>query len=80
MEENLPLVNVDREKIGQVIKNLIDNAIRYSEGGDIVCRAFVCLFHSIRPLVPTQSVHLFRPIPSSRSNVNRPVSRSEATL
>jgi signal transduction histidine kinase len=41
MEENLPLVNVDREKIGQVIKNLIDNAIRYSEGGDIVCRAFV---------------------------------------
>ena len=40
IEEDLPMVNVDSEKIGQVIKNLIDNAIRYSEGGDIVCKAF----------------------------------------
>ena len=41
MEENLPLVNADEEKIGQVIKNLIDNAIKYSSGGDIVAKAFV---------------------------------------
>ncbi|NOR54201.1 MAG: HAMP domain-containing protein [Candidatus Aminicenantes bacterium] len=41
MEENLPLVNADEEKIGQVIKNLIDNAIKYSPGGDIVAKAFV---------------------------------------
>jgi signal transduction histidine kinase len=40
IEENLPLVGADDEKIGQVIKNLIDNATKYSEGGDILCRAF----------------------------------------
>jgi signal transduction histidine kinase len=43
IEESLPLVNVDAEKIGQVIKNLVDNAIKYSIGGDIVCRAFLKL-------------------------------------
>ncbi len=43
IEDNLPLVNADGEKIGQVIKNLVDNAIKYSEGGDIVCRAFLRL-------------------------------------
>ena len=41
IEDDLPLVNADSEKIGQVIKNLLDNAIKYSSGGDIVCRAFV---------------------------------------
>ncbi|MBA3018190.1 MAG: HAMP domain-containing histidine kinase [Proteobacteria bacterium] len=41
MEENLPLVNADEEKIGQVIKNLIDNAIKYSPSGDIIAKAFV---------------------------------------
>jgi len=41
IEDNLPMIDVDGDKIGQVIKNLIDNAIRYSEGGDIVCRAFL---------------------------------------
>ncbi len=40
VEENLPLVNADADKIGQVIRNLIDNAIKYSKHGDIVCRAF----------------------------------------
>jgi signal transduction histidine kinase len=39
-EDNLPLVDADGEKIGQVIKNFIDNAIKYSKGGEIVCRAF----------------------------------------
>jgi signal transduction histidine kinase len=43
IEENLPFVNVDAEKIGQVIKNLVDNAMKYSIGGDIVCRAFLKL-------------------------------------
>ncbi len=41
MEQDLPLVSADGDKIGQVIKNLIDNAIKYSLGGDIVCKAFV---------------------------------------
>jgi signal transduction histidine kinase len=37
----LPLVNADKEKIGYVIKNLLDNAIKYSTGGRITCRAFL---------------------------------------
>jgi len=41
IEKNLPLVNADEEKIGQVIKNLLDNAIKYSSHGDIMCKAFV---------------------------------------
>ena len=41
IEKDLPLVNADPEKLGQIIKNLLDNAIKYSAGGDIVCRAFV---------------------------------------
>jgi signal transduction histidine kinase len=41
IDEDLPLVGADDEKIGQVVKNLLDNAIKYSEGGDIVCRAFL---------------------------------------
>jgi len=36
----LPLVNADKEKIGYVVKNLLDNALKYSTSGDITCRAF----------------------------------------
>jgi signal transduction histidine kinase len=41
IEPDLPLVSADAEKIGQLIKNLLDNAIKYSPGGDIMCRASV---------------------------------------
>ncbi len=40
IEEGLPPVNADAEKIGQVIKNLVDNAIKYAPYGEIVCRAY----------------------------------------
>jgi len=36
-EKNIPHVWIDPEKISQVIKNLLDNAIKYSKGGDITC-------------------------------------------
>lgn len=35
-EENLPLINIDPEKIGSVIQNLLDNAIRYIKGKGVV--------------------------------------------
>ena len=41
VEQDLPLVNADADKIGQVIKNFLDNAIKYSPRGDIVCKAFL---------------------------------------
>jgi len=41
VEDDLPMTKADGAKIGQVIKNLIDNAIKYSKGGDILCRAFL---------------------------------------
>lgn len=41
IKKDLPLVNADGEKLGHVIRNLLDNAIKYSPGGDIVCRAFL---------------------------------------
>jgi len=36
-EENIPPVWIDPEKISQVIRNLLDNAIKYSKGGNITC-------------------------------------------
>ena len=41
IEKKLPPVFADGKKIGQVIKNLLDNATKYSPGGNIVCRAFI---------------------------------------
>jgi signal transduction histidine kinase len=40
IKQDLPLVNADSEKIEQAIKNLLDNAIKYSADGDIICKAF----------------------------------------
>jgi signal transduction histidine kinase len=40
IEKNLPLVGAEEERIEQVIKNLLDNAIKYSKAGSIICRAY----------------------------------------
>jgi signal transduction histidine kinase len=40
IKQDPPPVYADSEKIEQAIKNLLDNAIKYSTGGDIVCKAF----------------------------------------
>jgi len=40
IKQDLPLVNADSEKIEQAIKNLLDNAIKYSTGGDIIYKVF----------------------------------------
>lgn len=40
IKQDLPLVNADGEKIEQAIKNLLDNAVKYSAGGNIICKAF----------------------------------------
>lgn len=37
MDENLPLVNVDGEKISWVINNLISNALKFTNAGDQIC-------------------------------------------
>jgi signal transduction histidine kinase len=41
IQRHLPLVNADKEKIGYVIKNLLDNALKYSNNGVITCRAYL---------------------------------------
>ena len=49
-ENNIPPVWIDPEKISQVIKNLLDNAIKYSKGGDITCCVYKkdgCIWVSI---------------------------------
>ncbi|HVX51893.1 MAG TPA: ATP-binding protein, partial [Chitinophagaceae bacterium] len=39
--QKLPLINADRERIAQVLTNLIFNAIKYSpEGGDVIITAY----------------------------------------
>ncbi|MCD6199851.1 MAG: HAMP domain-containing protein, partial [Deltaproteobacteria bacterium] len=40
IKQDIPLVNADSEKIEQAIKNLLDNAIKYSTGGDIIYKVF----------------------------------------
>jgi signal transduction histidine kinase len=39
IDDNIPLVYVDKNKILQVIINLLSNAIKFTERGNIICRA-----------------------------------------
>jgi signal transduction histidine kinase len=39
--DNLPLVNGDRDRLEQVVINLISNAVKFSDSGQITCRLFL---------------------------------------
>lgn len=43
LEQDLPLINTDPDRVAQVLRNLISNAVKYSpEGGKIKVKAFKC--------------------------------------
>jgi signal transduction histidine kinase len=55
----LPSVDADRKRIGQVLMNLVSNALKYSyPGGNIIIRAFKCNDHCIEVQVEDTGIGL----------------------
>ena len=77
VEEGLPLVNIDPRRIRQVLDNLIDNAIKYSEKGTTVMIEAQYVGSEVQISVTDQGMGIF---PEDREKVFERMYRIEQRL
>jgi two-component system sensor histidine kinase VicK len=58
LTDDIPQISVDRDKIVQVIKNLISNAIKYSPSGGVVTIKSAVLDETIQLMFQDQGIGL----------------------
>jgi len=76
-ESNIPLIVIDRQGISLVLRNLIDNAIRYTQGGGVVRVKLAGRGNSIRCEVQDQGVGIPK---QDQKNIFEKFFRSENVL